>query len=331
VVVAPAPAGDRIKYLARFRGMPLHPQARALLEQGAEAGLPRMNELDAPAARRQAALMNEAIGDGPELPLVEELSIPTSAGSVAGRRYVPPRDPAATVLWIHGGGWVICDLDSHDAMCRLLAVESGCEVIALDYRRAPEHPFPAPLEDCWDALRWVAREAGERPVALGGDSAGGNLAAVCALRARDHGGPSLLMQVLVYPVTNCDLATRSYVEHGSDPDGFLTTDEMRWFWNQYVADPDARSNPEVSPLRATDHSGLPPAVVVTAEHDPLRDDGLAYVEALRSAGVPVTHHHFDDMIHAFFALVNVLDRGNEAVALVGGEIRGAVARARAVA
>jgi acetyl esterase len=310
--------------------VPLHPQARALLEQGAEANLPRMNELDAPAARRQAALMNEAIGDGPDLPRVEELSIPTSAGSIAGRRYVPD-DPAGTVLWIHGGGWVICDLDSHDAMCRLLATGSGCEVIAVDYRRAPEHPFPAPLEDCWDALRWVAREAGERPLVLGGDSAGGNLAAVCALRARDRGGPALLTQVLVYPVTDCDFGRASYAEHGSDPEGFLTTEEMRWFWDQYVAEGAARADPEVSPLRATDHSGLPPALVITAEYDPLRDEGLGYVEALRAAGVPVSHHHFDDMIHAFFALVNVLDRGNEAVALVGGEIRDAVARAGAVA
>jgi acetyl esterase len=310
--------------------MPLHPQARALLAQGAEANLPRMNELDAPTARRQAALMNEAIGAGPELPRVEELSISTSAGSVAGRRYVPD-DPAGTVLWIHGGGWVICDLDSHDAMCRLLADASGCEVIAVDYRRAPEHPFPAPLEDCWDALRWVAREAGDRPLVLGGDSAGGNLAAVCALRARDRGGPSLLRQVLVYPVTDCDLGRASYAEHGSDPNGFLTTEEMHWFWDQYVADADARADPEISPLRAADHSGLPPATVVTAEYDPLRDEGLAYVEALRGADVPVSHHHFDDMIHAFFALVNVLERGNEAVALVGGEIRDAVARAGAVA
>lgn len=306
--------------------MPLHPQAQALLEQGAEAGLPRLNELDAPAARKQAALMNEFIGDGPELPDVEELSIPVDGGALAGRRYAGA-DPPGVILWIHGGGWVIGDLDSHDAMCRLLAQESGCEVIALNYRRAPEHPFPAPLEDCWDALAWASSGAGDRPLVLGGDSAGGNLAAVCALRARERGGPPIALQILVYPVTDCELGRSSYAEHGSGPDVFLSTDEMRWFWDQYAADPDARTDPELSPLRAPDHSRLPPALVVTAEYDPLRDEGLAYVEALRHAGVPVTHHHYEDMIHSFFALVNVLERGNQAVAVVGGEIRAAVARA----
>jgi acetyl esterase len=305
--------------------MPLHPQAQALLEEGAEAGLPRLNELDAPAARKQAALMNEFIGDGPELPHVEGLSIPAGGGAIPGRRYAGA-DPAGTILWIHGGGWVIGDLDSHDAMCRLLAQESDCEVIALDYRRAPEHPFPAPLEDCWDALSWADSRARDRPLVLGGDSAGGNLAAVCALRARSRGGPEIALQVLVYPVTDCDLGRASYAQHGSDPDVFLSTDEMRWFWDQYEADPAARTDPELSPLRAPDHSGLPPAVVVTAENDPLRDEGVAYVDALRRAGVPVTHHHYDDMIHSFFALVNVLERGNQAVAVVGGEIRAAVAR-----
>jgi acetyl esterase len=202
-------------------------------------------------------------------------------------------------------------------------------VIALHYRRAPEHPFPAPLEDCWDALRWAAVQTGERPFVLGGDSAGGNLAAVCALRARDRGGPSPALQVLLYPVTDCGMATASYLEHGSSPDDYLTTDEMRWFWDQYIPDVAARADPEASPLRAADHSELPPAVVVTAEYDPLRDDGLAYAAALRRARVPVAHHHYEDMIHGFCALVNVLERGNEAVARVAGEIREAVARATA--
>jgi len=231
------------------------------------------------------------------------------------------------VLWIHGGGWVICDLESHDAMCRMLANASGCEVYAIHYRLAPEASFPAPLEDSWAAPKWVAQRTGGRPLIVGGDSAGGNMAAICALRARDRAGPELAQQVLFYPATDCDLDTPSYRRHGSGDETFLTTDEMSWFFDHYVADVAARTNPEVSPLRAADHSGLAPAVVVTAEYDPLRDDGLAYVEALRGAGVDVSHHHYEDMIHAFFTMVNLLERGDEAVARVGGEIRAAVERA----
>jgi acetyl esterase len=305
--------------------MALHPQAQALLTQVQESGLPPLNELEPRAARLQAALLNQYVGAGPALRQVEELSIPAGAGMIAGRRY-DPGDPAGTVVWLHGGGWVICDLESHDAMCRLLARESACEVIAVDYRRAPEHPFPAPLEDSWDALRWAAEHRPGRVLVLGGDSAGGNMAAVCALRARDRGGPRLALQVLVYPPVDCDMTRPSYAEHGQLPDTFLTIEEMRWSWEHYIADPSARTNPDASPLRAADHSGLPPAIVVTAGYDPLRDDGVAYVEALRAAGVPVAHQHYDDMIHAFFSLVNLLERGNEAVAQVGGGIRAAVAQ-----
>jgi acetyl esterase len=301
-----------------------------MLDQAEEAGLPPLNELPPDGARAQAALMNELVGAGPEVARVQQLSVPTTAGEISARRYLP-EDPAGVVLWIHGGGWVICDLDSHDAMCRLLANESGCEVVAIDYRLAPEHPFPAPLDASWDALYWVASQAGGQPLILGGDSAGGNMAAVCALRARDRGGPELALQVLVYPVTDCDLATPANAQHGSGPDTFLTTEEMRYFWSHYIADPESRTIPEASPLRAGDLSGLPPAVVVTAEYDPVRDDGLAYAEALRAAGVAVTHHHYGDMVHAFFTLVNLLERGNEAVAQVGGEIRAAVARSTAPA
>jgi acetyl esterase len=308
----------------------LDPQVRELLDLLEASGLPPLWELSPPDARNQASALDELVGAGPEVGRVENFAIPTSWGEIAARRYVPG-DAAGVVLWIHGGGWVICDLESHDAMCRLLANRSGCEVVAIDYRRAPEHPFPAPLEDAWDALRWLSPRSGGRPLILGGDSAGGNLAAVCALRARDRGGPALALQVLVYPVTDCNLDTPSYAQHGSGPDTFLTREEMEWFWRLYIADPDARANPEASPLRADDHSGLPPTIVLTAEYDPLRDDGIHYVQALEAAGVPVSHHHYDDVVHAFFTLVNLIVRGDEAVAQVGGEIREAVARATAAA
>jgi len=305
--------------------MPLHPQVRAMLDQIEASGLPQLNELSPVDARKQAKLMTELVGAGPEVARLDEFSIPTSAGKIAARRYVPV-DPAAVILWIHGGGWVICDLDTHDAMCRLLATESGCQVVAVDYRLAPEHPFPAPLEDSWDALRWVAEQASGQPVIVAGDSAGGHLAAVCALRARDRGGPELALQVLVYPATSGDLTTSSCARYGSGRDTFMTLAEMEWFWAHYVGDVPDDSGLEFRPLRAQDHSGLPPTIIVTAEYDPLRDDGFAYAKALRNAGVPVTHHHYDDVVHAFFSLVNVLDRGNEAVAQVGADIRAAVAR-----
>lgn len=310
--------------------MPLHPQVRAMLDQIEESGLPQLNELPPVEARAQAKLMTELVGPGPEVADVSEFSIPTSEGEIPARRYVPA-GVAGVILWIHGGGWVIGDLDTHDAMCRLLANESGCEVVAIDYRLAPEHPFPAPLEDCWEALRWVAEQAGEQPVIVAGDSAGGNMAAVCALRARDRGGPELALQVLVYPATSGDLTTPSSAKYGSGRDTFLTVADMEWFWGHYVGDAADDSSTELRPLRAQDHAGLPPTIVVTAEHDPLRDDGFAYVEALHAAGVPVTHHHYDDVVHAFFSFVNLLDRGNEAVAQVGADIRAAVARPAAPA
>jgi acetyl esterase len=304
--------------------MGLDPQAQAFLQQVAEAGLPPMNELSPDEARAQARVAIELVGPGPDVASVENFAIPTTSGQIAARRYVPEQS-AGTIVWLHGGGWVICDLETHDAMCRILANESGYTVIAVDYRLAPEYPFPAPLEDCWDALSWVAEHRGPGPLVLGGDSAGGNLTAVCTLRARDRGGPTIDMQILVYPATDHDMSRPSHLEHGSGPETFLTTDEMVWFTGHYLPDPGEQTNPEVSPLRADSHEGLPPAVVLTAEYDPLRDDGLAYVDKLREAGVPVTHRHYDGMIHAFFTFVNVLDKGNEAVAQVAADVRGAAA------
>ena len=310
--------------------MTLHPQARGLLDQVEDLGLPHLNELSPEDARTQAAAFNEIVGPGPEVALVQDFTIATTRAEIQARRYVPDH-PAGTILWLHGGGWVICDLDSHDPMCRALAVSSACRVIAVHYRRAPEHPFPTPLEDCWNALRWVADQHPDTPLILGGDSAGGNMAAVCALRARDRGGPELAMQVLVYPVTDFSMSTPSYATYGTGPDTFLTTAEMEWFADHYIADVTARAQPDASPLRAADHSGLPPAIVITAGYDPLRDEGIAYAERLRAAGVPVTYHHYDDMVHAFFTFVGLFERGDEAVAQVGAEIRLALAQAGAPA
>jgi acetyl esterase len=304
--------------------MALHPQAKAFLAGVEASGAPPLYALTPEEARAATGMITELIGDGPQIATVEDFTIATSGGEIGARRYVPD-NATATVLWIHGGGWVICDLNTHDAVCRLLAKSSGCRVIAVDYRRAPEHPFPAPLEDCWDALRAVAAQIGPAPLIIAGDSAGGNMAAACALRARDRGGPELALQVLICPVLDHDMTNRSYRERGSGPDLFITAKEMEWFWSYYAPDPASRSVPDASPLRAEDLSNLPPAIVITAEYDPLRDEGIAYAQRLHAAGVPVTHHHHDDQFHDFFSFVNLIDAGNEAVERVGAEIRTLVA------
>jgi acetyl esterase len=307
--------------------VPLHPQARQFLDTIEAAGLPTLPELSPPDGRAQAAVLNDIVGPGPEVAVVENFTIDVDGGSIAARRY-EPEEAAATILWIHGGGWTICDLDSHDAMCRVLANASSCRVIAVDYRLAPEHPFPIPLEDCWAALRWAAEEYARQPLVLGGDSAGGNMTAVLAQRARDGGGPELALQVLVYPATDFTMNdSPSMQAYGSGPETFLTRAEMEWFEANYITDETQREDPEVSPLKAQSLSGLSPAILVTAQYDPLCDQGVAYAERLTAEGVPVTHHHYDDQIHAFFGFVNLFDSANEAVPKVGREIHDAVASA----
>ena len=304
--------------------MPLHPQAKAFLAGVEASGAPPIYELSPEDARAATGMLTELMGPGPVVGTVEDFTIATTAGDIGARRY-EPADAAGTILWIHGGGWVICDLDTHDAVCRLLATTSGCCVIAIDYRRAPEHPFPAPLEDCWDALLAVATSNGDAPLIIAGDSAGGNMAAACTLRARDRGGPELAAQLLVCPVTDHDMTTASYRERGSGADLFITAKDMEWFWNHYLPDPAARSVPDASPLRAEDLSNVPQAIVITAEYDPLRDEGIAYAARLEGAGVPVSHRHHEDQFHDFFSFVNLIDAGNEAVERAGGEIRALVA------
>jgi acetyl esterase len=300
--------------------MPLHPQAKAFLAGIEASGAPPLHELSPEEARAATGMITELMGAGPRVATVEDFTIATTAGEIGARHY-EPEDAAGTILWMHGGGWVICDLDTHDAVCRLLASTSGCRLIAVDYRRAPEHPFPAPLEDCWDALVAAAVRNESEPLIIAGDSAGGNIAAACTLRARDRGGPELALQLLVCPVVDHDMTTTSYRERGSGPDLFITAKDMEWFWNLYLPDPPARSVPDASPLRAEDVSNLPPAIVITAEYDPLRDEGIAYAQRLEAAGVSVTHRHHDDMFHDFFSFVNLIDAGNEAVERAGGEIR----------
>ena len=239
---------------------------------------------------------------------MENTSIPGPGGDIPIRVLVPEGDPKGVIIYYHGGGWVIGAIDDFDNLGRTLAQRSSCVVVLVDYRLAPEHRYPAAAEDAWAALEWVAAHKAElasesAPVVVMGDSAGGNLAAIVALRARES-GPAVSLQVLVYPVTDCDMENASY----RDPENqlLLSRDSMVWFWDHYSPDLKARKNADASPLAVSDLSGLPPAVVFTAEHDPLRDEGEAYAQRLREAGVPVEFRRFDGQMHGFFTLVNVL-------------------------
>ena len=300
--------------------MALHPQAQAFLEMVQASGQPRLYELSATEVRVAVEPIAELIGEGPAVEDVSDLSIPVGGAEIAARRY-QPAGAHGTIVWLHGGGWVMNGLAASDAMCRMLADSARATVVSVDYRVAPEHPFPTPLDDCFDALTWIAEYEGDSPLVVGGDSAGGNMAAVCAVRARDAGGPALAAQVLVYPATDADMRSASYLEHGDNQLLMLGTKEMAWFYDQYLPDAADRANPEVSPLRTQDLSGLPPAIVVVAEYDPLRDDGLRYAERLSVAGVDVTLLHYNDMPHVFFSFVNLFETGNKAVAAVGAKLR----------
>ena len=302
----------------------INPQAQQILDGKAASGAPPLWECTPEEGRAGVAANVALIGAGPPVASVRDIVIPGQAGGIPARVYSPVPDAPGVVVYYHGGGWVLGSADQWDASVRALTVASGCDVVSVDYRLAPEHVFPAAVDDAYDALVWAAGSLADgRPLVVAGDSAGGNLAAVSALRARDTGGPSLVFQVLVYPVTDYDLDRKSY--HQYDGTEFiLNRRDMEWFWDHYAPDPAARANPYASPLRASDLSGLPPAYVVTAEHDPLRDEGFAYADRLRAAKVPVEHRHYATQIHAFFTFVNLIDDADKAVADAGTAIRAAV-------
>jgi acetyl esterase len=303
--------------------VPLDPQSVSLLEMMAASGQPPLHECTPEEARGGVTAMTGVIGPGPDVAAVRDVAIPVEGGEIPARVYDPVAEPEGTVVYLHGGGWVVGGLDEWDAACRHLAVASGARVVSVGYRLAPEHRFPVAVDDSWAALEWAAEHLHERGgLAVAGDSAGGNLAAVCAIRARDRGGPELALQVLVYPVTDAAMASGSYDEHGEGY--FLGRADMEWFWGHYAPDPADRAHPEASPLRAEDLAGLPPAHLVIAEFDPLRDEGLAYAERLEAAGVPVTVVHHDDQMHAFFTLVNMLSAGDRAMVDVGQAIRAGI-------
>jgi acetyl esterase len=306
----------------------LDPQAKAVLD--AMAPMPDLGSVDL-ALLRGGMESQALLSPGAPEPVakVEERRIPGPAGAIRVRIYTPRgRGPHPVLIYFHGGGFVLCSLDTHDGTCRSLANGAGVLVVSVDYRLAPEHRFPAAPEDCYAAAQWAARSAAEiggdpSRVAVGGDSAGGNLAAVVSLMARDRGGPRLRFQLLIYPVTDCAFGTASYRENAEGY--FLTTAMMKWFWGQYLADPAAGAQAYASPLRARDLSGLPPALCITAGYDPLRDEGEAYAKRLAEAGVAATLSRYDGMFHGFFGMSAQLDAAKRAVGEASDALRKALA------
>ncbi|MDP6377949.1 MAG: alpha/beta hydrolase [Pseudomonadales bacterium] len=282
--------------------MPLDADAQGVLDLLASQNVPDFTELS-PAEARALTL-----APPPEVPTavdeVEDRIIPGSEADIPVRIY-RARGATGTLAYFHGGGWVIGDLESHDESCRRLCAGTGANVVAVDYRLAPETRYPGAINDCFDATAWIASsDEFSGPLAVGGDSAGGNLAAATALMARDRGAAELVFQLLVYPVTNADFTTVSYRDNAEDY--FLTRGAMQWFWDHYVPDAGTRADPYCAPLRAPDLAALPPALVITAEYDPLRDEGEAYAAALEAAGVPVTLTRYPGQIHGFFGMYTAI-------------------------
>jgi acetyl esterase len=313
----------------------LHPQARALLDFIEARGIPPTHTLSPADARafyrdRRAATQPDA----PPVAQVRELRAEGPHGTIPVRLY---RSLASTadarlpvLVYFHGGGWVIGDLDTHDVLCRELANGAGCAVASVDYRMGPEHCFPAAVDDVLAATRWVRREAAmlgldASRLAVGGDSAGGNLAAVAAIAARDAGDLPIAFQLLIYPATDM---RRGHPSHQANGQGYLLTrDTMAYFHDHYIDDARHDLDWRASPLLHADLSGLPPALVLTAGYDPLRDEGLAYAEALTAAGNRAAHVCFERQIHGFITMGKVLDEAATAIALCTAELRRALAAA----
>lgn len=310
----------------------LDPQARALLDLIEARGMPSYHTMTPPEARafyRDRRFFTQP--EPPEVAEVSELTAPGPHGPIPIRGYRPTGSiagqPLPALVYYHGGGWTIGDLETHDVLCREIANAAGCAVFSVDYRMGPEHKFPAAVDDSFAALKWVAAQAGSLAIdpqrlAVGGDSAGGNLATVVSLLARDAGGPAIRLQVLIYPATDLRGQTPSYTRNGV---GYLLTSEVMAYFNQcYLTDEADKADWRASPLLADDLSRLPPALVLTAGYDPLVDEGEQYAQRLRSAGVAIEYRCFDGQIHGFITMGKVIDQASEAVALCAERLRAAL-------
>jgi acetyl esterase len=310
--------------------MPLHPLMQAIREQRLRDGTRPLYEMTLEQAR-EADLASITSDRGATTPVgtVTELTIPGPEGDLAARLYRPDGPgPFPVLLYFFGGGWTLGNLDTSDEVCRRLCAGAECLVTSVAYRLAPEHPFPAATHDCFAAVLWAAKHVNghggdSARLAVAGDSAGGNLAAAVTLQART-GGPPLTCQVLVYPNTEYGADTESMREN-ADP-SFFNSRSVAWYWANYLARPEDGRNPLASPLRARDLRGLPPALVITAEYDPLRDEGEAYAARLAEAGVPVTRTRYDGMPHGFFTMTGTLEPARRATDEVVAYLRAAFAR-----
>ncbi len=300
--------------------MSLDPQARALLDAAKASGAPEMWELTPDQARAEYLRRTERVRADVDIYRVEDRQISGPVQPIKVRVYTPQvsQEQASlpVLVWYHGGGFVIGDLDSHDSACRALANQTECLVVAVDYRLAPEHKFPGAVEDCEAALHWVAAHATELGgdpgrIAVGGDSAGGNLAAVMALLAREKGGPKLCFQLLIYPCVAPEPETPS---HHQFAEGYLLTRKtITWFFKQYLRSSKDTLDPRYAPLEEKDLSSLPPSLVIVAGFDPLRDEGVDYAKALIDAGNKVTLSNYEGMIHGFYLMGGMIDKANQAI------------------
>lgn len=313
--------------------MAVDSQVQAILDQYEKFGAPPIAKLSPENARNVPTLKNaveemnaesvtaRALSVAKPMPepvgSIDHIVIPGTEGEILARVFTPEGDgPFPVLVYFHGGGWVIANLDVYEPSCRALCNAAECVVVSVAYRQAPEHKFPAAVDDAYAATQWVMRNASQlggdpNRVAVGGESAGGNLAAVTCLKARDEGGRPPVFQLLIYPVTNYAFDTPSYRENANSKP--LSADMMPWFFKYYLENERDGDNPYVSPLRARDMSGLPPALVITAELDVLRDEGEAYAERLREAGVLTKAVRYDGMVHEFFGLAGAVDKAKEAL------------------
>jgi acetyl esterase len=313
--------------------MPLDPLVKAFLDKA--AAFPRPKAWDVPPAiTRQsfAGMMQFASPKDVAVGKIENFTIPGPGGEIRARSYAPvaAAGPQPTLIYFHGGGFVAGNLESHDGLCRLFAAEGGFKVIAVEYRLAPEHPYPAAMDDAWAAVQWIEQNAAQIGVdagriAVGGDSAGGMLAAIVTQLAREKGGIKIAYQLLLFPNTQMGGETASLNEFAVGY--FLERRAIEYFNSLYLTPEADTASPKISPLRAKDFAGLPPAFVMLGGYDPLHDEGLAYAEKLRAAGVKVTIADYADMVHCFIYLQTVLPQAHDAVAKAAKAVKEALAAA----